>query len=80
MVCRFCGLETGTPLAHESPERCVQALATEVDRVKSLLAQRAGGVLPIRLPNTHTKGDHARGDEEVAAAGVSLGNVRPRSR
>ena len=41
MVCRYCGLETGTGVGHRSQTECIQALTIEINRAKELL--RTGG-------------------------------------
>jgi hypothetical protein len=37
MMCRYCGLETGSGAGHRSQAECIQALSDEIDRAKRLI-------------------------------------------
>lgn len=37
MICAFCGLETGSPTAHETQEACLEALRSQVSELRSVL-------------------------------------------
>ncbi len=39
MVCRYCGLETGTGVGHRSQAECIQALTVEINRAKELMSR-----------------------------------------
>lgn len=43
MVCRYCGLETGSGVGHRSQAECVQALTLEVNRAKHLVSRAKEG-------------------------------------
>jgi hypothetical protein len=53
MICSFCGLETGSPTAHETQEACIEALRTQVSELRSVLrhSRRPGEPLDLDLPN-----------------------------
>ncbi len=44
MMCRYCGLETGSGAGHRSQAECIQALSDEINRAKRLVnhAREAG--------------------------------------
>jgi hypothetical protein len=37
MICAFCGLETGSPTAHETQQACLEALRFQVSALRSAL-------------------------------------------
>ncbi len=37
MMCRYCGLETGSGAGHRSQAECIQALSDEIIRAKRLV-------------------------------------------
>ncbi len=40
MVCRYCGLETGSGVVgHRSQAECIQALTVEINRAKDLVSR-----------------------------------------
>ena len=39
MVCRYCGLETGSGVGHRSQAECIQALNAEIERAKRLMSR-----------------------------------------
>jgi len=39
MVCRYCGLETGSGVGHRSQAECIQALTAEINRAKDLVSR-----------------------------------------
>ena len=50
MICSFCGLETGTPSAHESQEACIEALRSQVSELRSVLRHSRLPGEPVELP------------------------------
>lgn len=46
MVCRYCGLETGSAVGHRSQSECIQALTTEIERARNLVNRAKGSGLP----------------------------------
>lgn len=49
MVCRYCGLETGSGVAgHRSQAECIQALTVEINRAKDLVSRAKEGRQPAR--------------------------------
>lgn len=50
MICSFCGLETGSPTAHESQEACIQALRSQVSELRSVLRNSRRPGDPLDLP------------------------------
>lgn len=43
MVCRYCGLETGSGVGHQSQAECIQALTVEINRAKDLVSRAKTG-------------------------------------
>jgi hypothetical protein len=50
MICSFCGLETGSPTAHETQEACIEALRTQVSELRSVLRHSRLPGEPLDLP------------------------------
>ncbi len=38
MVCRYCGLDTGSGVGHRSQVECIEALSDEIARAKRLIS------------------------------------------
>jgi hypothetical protein len=50
MVCRYCGLETGSGVGHRSQAECIQALTVEINRAKDLVSRAKEGQAVRRAP------------------------------
>lgn len=51
MLCTFCGLETGRPTAHETQEACIEALRSDVSKLREVLEHaRRPGEAPKAAP------------------------------
>ncbi len=50
MVCRYCGLETGTGVGHRSQTECIQALTIEINRAKELMSRARVAGQPAEQP------------------------------
>ncbi len=50
MICSFCGVETGSPTAHESQEACIRALRSQVSELRSVLRHSRRPGDPLDLP------------------------------
>ena len=37
MVCRYCGVETGSGVGHRSQSECIQALSAEIARARRII-------------------------------------------
>jgi len=48
MVCRYCGLETGSGVGHQSQAECIQALTAEIDRARELVSRTRDADLAAR--------------------------------
>ncbi|MBP1635926.1 MAG: hypothetical protein H6Q10_2500 [Acidobacteria bacterium] len=48
MVCRYCGLETGSGVGHQSQAECIQALTAEIDRARELVSRARDADLTAR--------------------------------
>jgi hypothetical protein len=55
MVCRYCGLETGSGVGHRSQAECIQALTAEIDRAKALVNRAKDAELLGRTVEPATK-------------------------
>ncbi len=61
MICAFCGLETGTPTAHETQQGCIEALRSQVSELRSVLRHTRR---PDEAPDLS--------DEDLAHAGTGI--------
>lgn len=52
MVCRYCGLETGSGVGHRSQAECIQALSAEINRAKDLMSRAKAGAQAAREPES----------------------------
>lgn len=60
MICSFCGLETGSPTAHETQEACIEALRSQVSELRSVLRHSRLPGEPLDLPEQAAiQGAHA---------------------
>ncbi len=50
MICSFCGLETGSPTAHETQQACIEALRSQVSELRSVLRRSRRPGDPLDLP------------------------------
>lgn len=51
MICSYCGLETGSPTAHETQEACIEALRSQVSELRSVLRHSRLPGEPLGLPD-----------------------------
>lgn len=66
MICSFCGVETGTPTAHETQEACIEALRSQVSELRSVLRHSRLPGDPLDLP------------EQAAVQGISTTDAKRR--
>jgi hypothetical protein len=67
MICTYCGLETGSPMAHETQEACIEALRSRVSELRSVLHH-------TRQPGDPGVFSEAVVPENAAVAGVKRGD------
>lgn len=58
MMCRYCGLETGSGAGHRSQAECIQALSDEINRAKRLVNHVREGAGDEHVHHTSTAAEH----------------------
>lgn len=54
MICRYCGLETGSGVGHRSQAECIKALNDEIARAKRLIDRTRDDRNRSALPADHS--------------------------
>ena len=55
MICSFCGLETGTPISHETQAACIDALRAQVSELRTVLQHARRPDEPLDIPPEQTE-------------------------
>ena len=59
MLCRYCGLDTGSGVGHRSQAECIKALNDEIDRAKQLIDRTRDDRSRSMIPAGHPDHDPA---------------------